>query len=82
MMLFEFSTETQRNPYCHVGIVNQKHYHPGSEFKTMAKWKKTGEIDQLVTTDYRTATLEPVWNQDLQLWVLVEEENFCIANSY
>ena len=58
---------THRNPYCRVGIMNQKHYHPGSEFKFMTKWKKGGEVNELLTTDFRTSTLEPVWNEDLKL---------------
>ena len=56
-----------RNPYCRVGITNQKHYHPGSDFKFMAEWQKVGEIGDVQSTSFKTATLEPIWNEDIQL---------------
>ena len=59
----------RRSPYCRVGILNQKHYQPSSDFKFLSEWQKVGEIkpDDVRTTSYRTATLEPIWNEDLLL---------------
>ncbi len=65
-MVYYFPAQ-QRNPFCRVGILNQKHYHPGSEFKTMAKWQKSGDVTEIAATTFKTATLEPVWNEDIQL---------------
>ena len=58
---------SDRNPYCRVAIVNQKHYHPGSEFKYLTDWQKTGYVTDIAITDSKKATLEPVWNEDIEL---------------
>lgn len=57
----------RRNPYCRVGIVNQKHYRPGSDFKFMTEWQKHGDVSEVATTAFQTATLEPTWNEDVEL---------------
>ena len=57
----------ERNPYCRVGIMNQKHYHPGAEFKYMSEWQRSGDVTEVATTDCRMATLEPMWNEDVEL---------------
>lgn len=57
----------ERNPYCRVGIMHKKHYHPGAAFKYMSEWQNSGEISQVATTFSRTATLDPVWNEDVEL---------------
>lgn len=56
-----------RSPYCRVGILNQKHYRPSSDFKFLSEWQKVGEVDDVKDTSVRRATVEPVWNEDLLL---------------
>lgn len=65
--LYLITGSSERNPYCRVGIMHQKHYHPGADFKYMSEWQKTGDVTEVSTTECRMATLEPVWNEDVEL---------------
>ena len=60
-----------RSPYCRLGILNMNHLEStGSEFKFLSEWQKTGAVSEVVTTSSNPTTMEPVWNEDVKLWVL------------
>ena len=56
------------DPYCRLGIINQEHLDASIvKNKDLVHWKKEGLVSEVATTSIKLATLDPDWNEELEL---------------
>ena len=66
------SLSGKSDPYCKLAILSRKHQgSPHVRQKDMADWQKANLIQDIVQTTVRPETLEPVWNEKMELYVQV-----------
>ncbi len=56
------------DPYCQLGILNESHLESHLvKHKDLVDWKKEGWVDKIVNTSIKLATLDPDWDEELEL---------------
>ena len=56
------------DPYCRLGILNQAHLETNLvKHKDLVDWKKEGWVSDIASTSIKLATLDPDWDEELEL---------------
>ena len=56
------------DPYCRLGILNQKHLDTELvKTKDLENWQKEGMVSEIMATSTKLATLNPDWNEEVEL---------------
>ncbi len=67
-MLCCFPILGKSDPYCRLGILNQAHLETSLvKHKDLVDWKKEGWVSDIVSTSIKLATLDPDWDEALEL---------------
>ena len=60
------------DPFCRVGLLNEKYCNKEIvKKKDLQDWKEARMIGEIKTTDVKPATLEPEWNELVELLVQI-----------
>ena len=69
-------TTGKSDPYCRLGILNKAHLESHLvKHKDLVDWKTEGWVSKIGSTSIKLATLNPDWNEEVELWVGVGNGN-------